>query len=121
MTETRAVRLAASTRVGAGKAVSILRREIDLTLAQLGCPEITQLGPDFLHEHFSGDFHGQPQQLLLGFTAELKVQIMELRFSLRQGAPRDAELRQFGVNLLLHPQLGLLLVRAGLLWSNSGD
>jgi L-lactate dehydrogenase (cytochrome)/(S)-mandelate dehydrogenase len=41
--------LVAGGEAGAGKAVSILQREIDLTLAQLGCPEITQLGPDFLH------------------------------------------------------------------------
>lgn len=41
--------LVAGGEAGAGKAISILQREIDLTLAQLGCPEIGQLGPDFLH------------------------------------------------------------------------
>jgi L-lactate dehydrogenase (cytochrome)/(S)-mandelate dehydrogenase len=33
---------------GAAAAINILRREIDLTLGQIGCPSLDQLGPDFL-------------------------------------------------------------------------
>ncbi|MCW5747350.1 MAG: alpha-hydroxy-acid oxidizing protein [Alphaproteobacteria bacterium] len=39
---------AAGGRAGAAKAVEILRREIDLTMGQIGCPSLDQLGPDFL-------------------------------------------------------------------------
>ena len=33
---------------GAMKAISILQREIDLVMGQIGCPSLDQLGPDFL-------------------------------------------------------------------------
>lgn len=33
---------------GARKAIAILRREVDLVMAQIGCPSLTHLGPDFL-------------------------------------------------------------------------
>jgi L-lactate dehydrogenase (cytochrome)/(S)-mandelate dehydrogenase len=33
---------------GARAAINILRREIDLTMGQIGCPSLDQLGPDFL-------------------------------------------------------------------------
>jgi L-lactate dehydrogenase (cytochrome)/(S)-mandelate dehydrogenase len=33
---------------GVKKAISILRDEIDLVMAQIGCPSLDQLGPDFL-------------------------------------------------------------------------
>ena len=33
---------------GVHKAISILRGEIDLVMAQIGCPSLDQLGPDFL-------------------------------------------------------------------------
>ena len=33
---------------GVGKAISILREEIDLVMGQIGCPSLDQLGPDFL-------------------------------------------------------------------------
>ncbi|HEX2888120.1 alpha-hydroxy acid oxidase [Vineibacter terrae] len=35
-------------RAGATAAINILRREIDLTMGQIGCPRLDQLGPDFL-------------------------------------------------------------------------
>lgn len=35
-------------KAGVTDVVNILRREIDLTLAQIGCPSLDQLGPDFL-------------------------------------------------------------------------
>ncbi|MEM9681950.1 MAG: alpha-hydroxy acid oxidase [Pseudomonadota bacterium] len=41
--------LVAGGEAGATKAISILQREIDLTMAQIGCPSIGQLGPDFVH------------------------------------------------------------------------
>ena len=34
---------------GAVKAVDILRDEISTVMAQIGCPSLDQLGPDFLH------------------------------------------------------------------------
>ncbi len=34
---------------GAAKAVDILRDEIDKVMAQIGCPSLDQLGPEFLH------------------------------------------------------------------------
>ena len=34
---------------GAVKAVDILRDEIDKVMAQIGCPSLDRLGPDFLH------------------------------------------------------------------------
>ena len=34
---------------GAVKAVDILREEIDKVMAQIGCPSLDQLGPEFLH------------------------------------------------------------------------
>jgi L-lactate dehydrogenase (cytochrome)/(S)-mandelate dehydrogenase len=39
---------AAGGTAGATAAINILRREIDLTLGQIGCPSLDQLGPDFL-------------------------------------------------------------------------
>ena len=33
---------------GVNKAVSILREEVDLVMAQIGCPSLDQLGPEFL-------------------------------------------------------------------------
>lgn len=41
--------LVAGGEAGATKAISILQREIELTMAQIGCPTIGQLGPDFVH------------------------------------------------------------------------
>jgi len=35
-------------QAGAAKAINILRREIDLTLGQIGCPSLDQLGADYL-------------------------------------------------------------------------
>jgi L-lactate dehydrogenase (cytochrome)/(S)-mandelate dehydrogenase len=35
-------------RAGVADTIKLLRREIDLTLAQIGCPSLDQLGPDFL-------------------------------------------------------------------------
>ncbi len=35
-------------RAGVTAAIDILRREIDLTMGQIGCPRLDQLGPDFL-------------------------------------------------------------------------
>ena len=43
--------LVAGGQAGATKAVSILQREIELNMAQMGCTEISQLGPDFLFQH----------------------------------------------------------------------
>jgi len=40
--------LVAGGEAGARKAMGILKRELDLTMAQIGCPQISQLGPDFL-------------------------------------------------------------------------
>jgi L-lactate dehydrogenase (cytochrome)/(S)-mandelate dehydrogenase len=37
--------------VGARRAIEILREEIDMTLALIGCPDIKELGPDFLFSH----------------------------------------------------------------------
>jgi isopentenyl diphosphate isomerase/L-lactate dehydrogenase-like FMN-dependent dehydrogenase len=42
--------LVAGGQAGATKAVSILQREIELNMAQIGCTEISQLGPDFLFQ-----------------------------------------------------------------------
>lgn len=39
---------AAGGKAGVDKALSILRREVDLAMAQMGCPSIDRLGPDFL-------------------------------------------------------------------------
>jgi L-lactate dehydrogenase (cytochrome)/(S)-mandelate dehydrogenase len=33
---------------GVKKAVSVFRNEIDLVMAQIGCPSLAELGPDFL-------------------------------------------------------------------------
>ncbi|TWT06047.1 alpha-hydroxy acid oxidase [Reyranella sp. CPCC 100927] len=35
-------------QAGVTKAINILRREIDLTMGQIGCPSLDHLGPDFL-------------------------------------------------------------------------
>ena len=40
--------VAAAGKPGAEKAIAIMRREIDLAMAQMGCPSIDRLGPDFL-------------------------------------------------------------------------
>jgi L-lactate dehydrogenase (cytochrome)/(S)-mandelate dehydrogenase len=40
--------VAAAGKAGADRAVAIMKREIDLAMAQMGCPSIDQLGPDFL-------------------------------------------------------------------------
>jgi isopentenyl diphosphate isomerase/L-lactate dehydrogenase-like FMN-dependent dehydrogenase len=40
--------LVAGGEPGAAKAVKILQREIDLTMAQMGCPALSDLGPDFV-------------------------------------------------------------------------
>ncbi len=42
--------LVAGGQAGAAKALSILQREVELTMAQIGCTEISQLGPDFLYQ-----------------------------------------------------------------------
>ncbi|MCC7271965.1 MAG: alpha-hydroxy-acid oxidizing protein [Alphaproteobacteria bacterium] len=39
---------AAAGKPGAERAIAIMRREIDLAMAQLGCPAIDRLGPHFL-------------------------------------------------------------------------
>jgi len=41
-------RLAAFGAAGAQRAVDILRGELDLTLGQIGCPDVRELGPRFL-------------------------------------------------------------------------
>ena len=33
---------------GVKKAIDIFRNEIDLVMAQIGCPSLAELGPDFL-------------------------------------------------------------------------
>jgi L-lactate dehydrogenase (cytochrome)/(S)-mandelate dehydrogenase len=38
----------AGGKTGATKAIAILRHEIDLTMGQIGCPDLDHLGPDFL-------------------------------------------------------------------------
>ena len=38
----------AGGEAGAAKAISILQNEINLIMAQIGCPSLTQLGPDFV-------------------------------------------------------------------------
>jgi L-lactate dehydrogenase (cytochrome)/(S)-mandelate dehydrogenase len=40
--------LVAGGEAGAAKAVKILKREIELTMAQIGCPVLSQLGPEFV-------------------------------------------------------------------------
>jgi len=40
--------LVAGGKPGATKAIKILQREIDLTMAQIGCPALSDLGPDFV-------------------------------------------------------------------------
>ena len=40
--------VAAAGKPGADRAIAIMKREIDLAMAQMGCPSIDQLGPDFL-------------------------------------------------------------------------
>ncbi|WP_374442859.1 alpha-hydroxy acid oxidase [Stella sp.] len=39
---------AAAGKPGVDKALAIMRREVDLAMAQMGCPAIDRLGPDFL-------------------------------------------------------------------------
>ena len=41
---------AAGGIAGVRKAISILRREIDLTMGQIGCPSLDQLDPGFVHD-----------------------------------------------------------------------
>jgi L-lactate dehydrogenase (cytochrome)/(S)-mandelate dehydrogenase len=40
--------LVAGGEAGAAKAMSILKREIELTMAQMGAPALADLGPDFV-------------------------------------------------------------------------
>lgn len=40
--------LVAGGEPGASKVIKILQREIDLTMAQMGCPTLSDLGPDFV-------------------------------------------------------------------------
>ncbi len=40
--------VAAAGKPGAARAIAIMKREIDLAMAQMGCPSIDRLGPDFL-------------------------------------------------------------------------
>ena len=40
--------VAAGGLAGARRALDILREEVDMTLAMIGCPNIAELGPDFL-------------------------------------------------------------------------
>ena len=46
---------------GARRAIDILHEEIDTTLAMIGCPDINQLGPDFLFANQNTEFVNQPQ------------------------------------------------------------
>ena len=39
---------------GAAKAVGILNGEMDKVMAQIGCPALSQLGPDFLYAEADG-------------------------------------------------------------------
>ena len=41
--------VAAGGEMGAKRALDILREELDMTLALIGCPNIAELGPDFLY------------------------------------------------------------------------
>jgi isopentenyl diphosphate isomerase/L-lactate dehydrogenase-like FMN-dependent dehydrogenase len=41
--------LAAFGTAGGRRAIDILRSELDLTLGQIGCPDIADIGPRFLH------------------------------------------------------------------------
>jgi L-lactate dehydrogenase (cytochrome)/(S)-mandelate dehydrogenase len=41
---------AAAGIAGVRKAISILRREIDLTMGQIGCPSLDQLDPSFVYD-----------------------------------------------------------------------
>ena len=42
--------VAAGGKAGARRVIDILHDEIDLALAQIGCPDVTRLGPEFLLE-----------------------------------------------------------------------
>ena len=42
--------VAAGGEAGARRALDILREEIDMTLALIGCPNVAELGPDFLFD-----------------------------------------------------------------------
>jgi (S)-mandelate dehydrogenase len=41
--------LAAGGTAGAARAIEILRHELDLTLGQIGCPDVKNLGPQYIH------------------------------------------------------------------------
>jgi len=43
--------VAAGGEAGARRALEILREEVDMTLALIGCQNIAELGPDFLYEN----------------------------------------------------------------------
>ncbi|MPZ57269.1 MAG: alpha-hydroxy-acid oxidizing protein [Rhizobiales bacterium] len=43
--------VAAGGMAGARRALDILREELDMTLAMIGCPNVAELGPDFLFNH----------------------------------------------------------------------
>ena len=45
---------------GAAMAVDILRDELDKVMAQIGCPSLDQLGPDFLHWDLERRNNGRP-------------------------------------------------------------
>jgi L-lactate dehydrogenase (cytochrome)/(S)-mandelate dehydrogenase len=42
--------VAAGGEAGARRALDILREEVDMTLALIGCPNVAELGPDFLFD-----------------------------------------------------------------------
>ena len=43
--------VAAGGETGAKRALDILHEEIDMTMALIGCPNVAELGPDFLYEN----------------------------------------------------------------------
>ena len=43
--------VAAGGEAGARRALEILREEVDMTMALIGCANINELGPDFLYEN----------------------------------------------------------------------
>jgi (S)-mandelate dehydrogenase len=47
--------VAAGGEAGARRALDILREEVDMTLALIGCPDVAELGPDFLYENQQTD------------------------------------------------------------------
>jgi L-lactate dehydrogenase (cytochrome)/(S)-mandelate dehydrogenase len=53
--------VAAGGETGARRALDILREEIDMTLALIGCPNVAELGPDFLFNYQRPDGNRAPQ------------------------------------------------------------